>query len=77
MDIFEVVVDDLADGCVVRDEIGKAQTPGTPVATHLTDDELTVGLGLGLEDGLIDLLEGVDRFVIHLFQRRLGLNRYR
>ena len=48
MDIFEVVADDLADGRVVRDEIGKAQTPGTPVATHLTDDELTIGLGLAL-----------------------------
>ena len=64
--------DDLADGRVVRNEVGKAQAPGAPVAAHLTDDEFSVSLGL--EDGLVDLFEGIDIFVIYLFQRRLGLN---
>ena len=72
MDILEVLVDDTADGGVVRDEISKAQAPGTPVAAYLTDDELAVGLGL--EDGLVNLLKGVDIFVIYLLQRRLRLN---
>ena len=33
---------------------------------HLADHELAVGLGLG--DGLVDLFEGIDRFVVHFFQ---------
>ena len=74
MDVLEVVGDELADSFIFGDEISKAQAPGTPVAAHLTDDELAVGLGL--EDGLIDLLKGVDLFVIYLLQRRLGLNGY-
>ena len=72
MDILEVVVDDLADGCVIRDEICKAQTPGTPVAAHLTDDELTTVIGL--EEGLVNLFDGVNVFVVYLLQRCLGMS---
>ena len=52
MDILEVLADDLADGGVIRDEVGKEQAPGTPVATDLTDDELTFRLGFTLLPGL-------------------------
>lgn len=74
MNIDKVIVNHLADGGIVGDEVCKAQAPGTPVAAYLTDDELAIGLGL--EDGLVDLLKGIDIFVINLFQRRLGLNGY-
>ena len=72
MDILKVFIDDFADGRVVCDEIGKAQAPDAPVAAHLTDDKLPTGLSL--EDCLVDLFEGIDLFIIYLFQCRLGLN---
>ena len=72
VDILEVVADQLADSRVVGDEIGKAQAPGTPIATHLTHHELAVGLGL--RECLVNLLQRVDVFVIYLFQRRLGIH---
>ena len=72
MDILKVRVNNLADSGIVRDEVCKAQTPGTPVTTHLTDDKLT--LLLSLRHSLIYLLNGVDIFVIHLFQACLGMN---
>ena len=69
MDIDIVLVDDLADGGIVGDKVGEPETPGTPVATDLANDVFTLGFRLG--QGLIDLFDGVDVFVIHLFQCRL------
>ena len=66
MDILEVLADDLADGAVIRDEVGKAQAPGTPVATHLTDDELA--FRLSFRYCLAYLLEGINCLIIYLFQ---------
>jgi hypothetical protein len=73
MDILKVLVDNLADGRVVRDEVGKTQAPDTPVASHLTDDELTVGLGFG--KSLVNLFEGIDFFIVHLLQGCLSIRR--
>jgi hypothetical protein len=44
MDINKVLVNDIADGRVIRYEVSKPQAPGTPVATNLTDDELSFRL---------------------------------
>ena len=41
-------------GAVGGDELGKAQAPRTPVAAHLADDELALGLSLG--HSLVNLL---------------------
>ena len=60
MDILEVLADDLADGGVIRDEVGKAQAPGTPVAAHLTDDELA--FRLGFRYCLVYLFDGINAF---------------
>jgi hypothetical protein len=72
MDILEVLADDLADSGIICDEVGKAQAPGAPVATHLTNDELA--LCLRLDDSLIDLFQWVYVLVIYLFESRLGIN---
>lgn len=64
MDIDKVLVNDIADGTVIRYEVSKPQAPGTPVATNLTDDELSFRLGFCY--GLAYLLDGVDVLVIDL-----------
>ena len=63
VDIHETVVNNLTDCAVVRDEIGKAQAPRTPVTTNLTDDELSFRLSFG--NGLVYLFDGVDIFVVY------------
>ena len=72
MDILKILVDNLADGGVAGDEIGKAQAPWAPVATYLTNDELT--FGLGFDKRLVYLFKGVDVLVIYLLQHSLGIN---
>ena len=72
MDILKVLVNDLADGSIIRDEDSKTQTPNTPVAAHLTNNELT--FRLGLDNSLVNLLQWVDALVIHLLQSCLGIN---
>ena len=64
MDIFKVLVNDFADCGIIRDEVCKTQTPGTPVATHLTNNELSFRRSLG--NGLVYLLYGVDGLVVYL-----------
>ena len=73
MDIFKVLVDDLADGGVIRDEVGKAQAPMAPVSTDLTDDELA--FRLGFRYCLVYLLNGINGLIIYFFQP-LGICRY-
>lgn len=46
MDIDIVAVDELADGAVTFNEVGKAQAPDAPVAPQLTDDMLVFGRSL-------------------------------
>ena len=72
MDILEVLVDAFADGGVAGYEVCKAQTPGTPVSTNLTDDKLA--FRLCFHYGLVYLLDGVDSLVIDLFQTLLRLD---
>ena len=69
MDVHEVLVDQLADLRIFRDEIGEAQAPRAPVAAHLADDELA--FGLSLFQGLVDLDVLVDGFVIHFLESLL------
>ena len=64
MDIYEVLVDDLTDGGIFGDEVGKAKAPRTPVASHLTDHKLATTLGLS--QSLINLCHGIDLLVIDL-----------
>ena len=71
VDILEVVADDLADGSVIRYEVGKAQAPRTPVSAYLTDYELTFRLCLCYS--LVYLFEGINLLVIHLLQSCLGI----
>ena len=62
---------DIADCGVLHYKVCKLQTPGTPVATHLTDDVLP--FGLGFRHSLIYLFNGVDVLVIHLFHSSLSV----
>lgn len=41
MDIDKSLVNDIAYCSVIRYEVSKPQAPGTPVTSHLTDDELS------------------------------------
>ena len=70
--IAEIICYDLADGSVFRDKVCELQTPGTPVATHLTDNELA--FGLGFHHSLVYLFDGINVLVINLLQRRLGIS---
>ena len=74
MDILEVLVNHLTDGCVIRDEVGKLQAPGAPVTAYLTYHELP--FGLRLRNSLINLLYRVDFLIIHLLQTLCGLFRH-
>ena len=71
VDIYETVVDEVGDGGVVADEVGKLQTPGTPVAAHLADNVFP--FFLCLVQSLVNLHEGIDAVVINPFQWRLSL----
>ena len=70
MDVLEVIVNDLADGGVIGDEVSKPQAPRAPVSSHLTDDELA--FGLGLYERLVYLLQGIDILIVHLLQTVLS-----
>jgi hypothetical protein len=72
MDILKVLGDNLTDGRVIRNEVGKPQAPGAPVSTYLTDDELP--FSLSLDKSLVYLLDRVDVLVIDLFQRSLSFD---
>ena len=71
MDIYKVIVNQMADCAVVGDEISETQAPRAPVATHLADNELV--LCLGFCHGLINLCDGVDVLIVHLLQCGLGV----
>ena len=47
VDVLKVIAYNLSDSGVVGYEVSKAQTPDTPVSAHLTNHELSPGLGLG------------------------------
>ena len=53
----EVLIDNATDGCVSLGKIGKAQAPRTPVASHLTHNELT--FRLCSNKGLVNLYHRV------------------
>ena len=62
MDILKIIRYDLADSSVLLDEVCELQTPGTPIATHLTDDELA--FGLSFRYSLVYLLDGINTFAV-------------
>ena len=73
MDIDKVLINDMANSRVIRDEVSKAQTPGTPVASNLADDKLA--FGFGFRDSLVYLLDGIDVLVIDFLERSLSVCR--
>ena len=73
MDIDKVLVNDFANRGIFGDEISELQAPGTPIATHLTDDELA--FGLSFRYSLVYLLDGINILVIHFLQRFLSVCR--
>ena len=64
MDIHVIVFDKITYLFVFSNEIGKAKTPNTPIATKLTDDVLL--LLFGLIYSIINLCKGIDSFVVNL-----------
>ena len=64
VDVDEVVGDNLAHYRVFCCKIGKTQTPGTPVAAHLAEHIATAFLCQS--SSLLDLLHGIEAFVIYL-----------
>ena len=70
------VVDDLGNVGVGGGEVGKAQAPRTPVATHLADDQLGLLAASRRGQRAVYLLHRVDGLVIHFLQRGLGVAHY-
>ena len=70
MDILKILIDKLADVSILAHEVSETQAPRAPVASDLTDDELT--FTFGLSNGLVNLLNGIDILIIYLFQCSLG-----
>ena len=68
--IHEVAVDDLGNILVVSDEVGKAQAPWAPVATHLTNHK--PALVAGLRQCFVDLCHWVDALVIYFLELGIG-----
>ena len=64
MDVLKVIAYNLTDSSIVDYEVSKTQTPDTPVATHLTNNKLS--LSLGLCHCFVNLLKRVDVFIVHL-----------
>ena len=62
VDIDKIVVDDFHDVAVLADEVGKAETPGAPVAADLANNEF-IGFGC-LSNSGINLCHGIDRLVV-------------
>ena len=72
--IHEVIVHRLIHRRILLYEIGKAQTPWTPVATHLTNHELA--FSLRLLQALVYLGHRVDSLIIHSLQCSLSMRHH-
>ena len=72
--IHEVIVHRLVHRRILLYEIGKAQAPWAPVATHLTNHELA--LSLRLLQSLVYLSHRVDSLIIHSLQCSLSMRHH-
>ena len=70
VDVDEVLLNQIGNLLIVGDEIGEAQAPGAPVATHLADDKAAALAGL--VKGAVDLFHGVDVLVVELYLIAVG-----